>query len=208
MSQKVTIIGTGRMGSALAVALSQKGFATTVWNRTASKAEPLSRLGLSVAPSILKAVQEADIVIVNVSDYISTLQLLQQPDMEFALRGRILVQLSSGAPKEAREMESWARRCGISYLDGAILSYPKGIGTPECTVVYSGPEEVFNLAKPVLMSFGDAPLFVGNEIGHASAFDIAALTFAVSAMLGFLRGASFAKGRTCPPTASCSVSRV
>ena len=42
MNQKVAVIGTGRMGSALAAALLNKGFATTVWNRTAAKTEPLS----------------------------------------------------------------------------------------------------------------------------------------------------------------------
>jgi len=44
MNEKVTVIGAGRMGSALAAALSNKGFVTTVWNRTAAKTEPLSRL--------------------------------------------------------------------------------------------------------------------------------------------------------------------
>lgn len=188
MSHKVTVIGTGRMGSALAAALFNKGFATTVWNRTASKTEPLSRLGLCVAHSVIEAVQEADVVIVNISDYSSTLQLLQHPDIESALRGKILVQLSSGTPKEAREMESWARRYEISYLDGAIMSYPIGIGTPECTIFYSGSEEFFNRVKPVLMAFGDNALLVGNEIGHASALDIASLTFALGAMFGFLQG--------------------
>ena len=43
---------------------------------------------------------------------------------ESALRGKVLVQLSSGTPDEAREMESWARPRGIDYLDGAIMNYP------------------------------------------------------------------------------------
>ena len=135
-----------------------------------------------------ESAREADIVVVSVSDYSSTRQLLRQPDIETALRGKIVVQLSSGTPKEAREMDSWARRCGISYLDGAILGSPEWIGTPACTIFYSGPAEVFNRAKPVLMVFGDRTLFVGHEIGHASAFDVAVLTFGVSAMLGFLQG--------------------
>jgi 3-hydroxyisobutyrate dehydrogenase-like beta-hydroxyacid dehydrogenase len=62
------------------------------------------------------------------------------------------------------------------------------IGTPACSIFYSGPEEIFNRAKPVLMTFGERTLFVGQEIGHASAFDVALLTFGVSAMLGFLQG--------------------
>jgi 3-hydroxyisobutyrate dehydrogenase-like beta-hydroxyacid dehydrogenase len=57
-----------------------------VWNRTVAKTEALSRLG--------------------VSDYSSTRQLLAQPEIEAALRGKIVVQLSSGTPKDAREMDS------------------------------------------------------------------------------------------------------
>ena len=188
MNYKVTVIGAGRMGSALATALFHKGFATTVWNRTGAKTQALSRLGLSVAQSVEESVREADIVVVSLSDYSSTRQLLRQPDVETALGGKIVVQLSSGTPKEAREMDSWARRCGIAYLDGAILGSPGWVGTPSCTIFYSGPEEVFNRAKPVLMAFGDRTVFVGHEIGHASAFDVSVLTFGVSAMLGFLQG--------------------
>jgi 3-hydroxyisobutyrate dehydrogenase-like beta-hydroxyacid dehydrogenase len=187
MNYNVTVVGAGRMGSALATALFHKGFATTVWNRTGAKTMDLSRLGLSVAQSVQESVQEADIVVVSVSDYSSTGQLLRQPDIENALRGEIVVQLSSGTPKEAREMDSWARQCGISYLDGAILGSPARIGTPACTIFYSGPAEVFDRAKPVLTVFGDRTLFVGHEIGHASAFDVAVLTFGVSAMWGFLQ---------------------
>ena len=188
MNDKVTIIGAGRMGSALATVLFHKGFATTVWNRTGAKMEALSKLGLSVAGSLDESVRDADIVVISLSDYNSTQQLLRQPDIEAALRGKIVVQLSSGTPQDAREMDSWARRCGITYLDGAILGSPSKVGTPACTIFYSGPAEVFDRAKPVLMVFGDRTVFVGNEIGHASAFDVAVLTFGISAMLGFLQG--------------------
>lgn len=184
------MIGTGRMGSALATALFHKGFTTTVWNRTASRAEPLARLGLRVAKSVTEAVSEADVVIVNINDYNSTSQLLRHPEIESALRSKILIQLTSGTPDEAREMESWARQCGVSYLDGAIWSSPKAIGTPECTaVLYSGSERLFERLKPVLLAFGENTRFVGNEIGQASALDIAVLAaFALNAMFGFLQG--------------------
>ena len=188
MNDKVTVIGAGRVGSALAAALFHKGFATTVWNRTNAKTEALSRLGLRVFQSVEESVRDADIVIVSVSDYNSTRRLLRQPDIETALAGKIVVQLSSGTPKETREMDSWARRYGISYLDGAVLGSPAWIGTPACTLFHSGPAEVFQRAKPVLIAFGDRTAFVGQEIGHASAFDVAVLTFGVSAMLGFLQG--------------------
>ena len=69
MSQSVAVIGAGRMGTALATALFNKGFATTVWNRTPAKAEPMSRIGVRIAPSVLDAVVHADVVIVNITNY-------------------------------------------------------------------------------------------------------------------------------------------
>jgi 3-hydroxyisobutyrate dehydrogenase-like beta-hydroxyacid dehydrogenase len=188
MNQKVTVIGAGRMGSALAAALYKKGFDTTVWNRTSSNTESLSRLGLRVLPGVLEAVGNAEIVIVNINNYESTNHLLRQPAIESALRGKVLVQLSSGTPDEAREMESWARPRGIDHLDGAILNYPIDIGKPQGTVLYSGPSELFNRVKPVLLAFGDNAIFAGKEIGQASATDIAGLSFATGTMLGFLHG--------------------
>ncbi len=188
MSQKVTVIGAGRMGSALATALHTKGFDTTVWNRTAAKTESLSRLGLRVAPTLLDAVSNAEIVIVNINNYESTNHVLRQPAIESALRGKMLLQLTSGTPDEAREMESWARPRGIDYLDGAIMSYPVDIGKPQAFVLYSGSEELFNRLKPVLLAFGDNAMFVGKEIGQASATDIAGLSFVTGAMLGFIHG--------------------
>lgn len=198
MKQKVTVLGTGRMGSALAAALFRKGFTTTVWNRTASKAEPLSQLGLSVANNVVEAVRAAEIVIVSMRDYDASFKVLQESQIEAALAGKTVVQLSSGTPQNAREMQAWARRGGILYLDGAVLSYPQAIGTPEGTVLYSGPEEVFSSAKSVLMAFGDRSLFVGDEIGHASAMDVATLTFAVNAMLGFIQGYVVWEGENLP----------
>jgi 3-hydroxyisobutyrate dehydrogenase-like beta-hydroxyacid dehydrogenase len=176
------------MGSALAVALLNKGFATTVWNRTAAKAEPLSRLGARVAKSMLEALDQTEMVVVNVNNYDSTFQLFRDAAVEAALRGKMLVQLSSGTPDEARGMQSWAGRHGIEYLDGAIMSYPAGIGKPEGTVLYSGSEELFKSAKPVLLAFGDNAMFVGDEIGHASALDVGLLMWAMSTMTGFLQG--------------------
>jgi len=199
MNQKVTVIGTGRMGSALATALINKGFATSVWNRTASKAAPLAGLGLHVAQTVLEAIYEADVIIVNINNYESTMQLLGHADLGSALRGKIIVQLTSGTPDEARAMGSWARQCGIQYLDGAIWSAPMMIGTPECVLLYSGSEELFERVKPVLLAFGPNTRFVGNEIGQASALDVAIMCgFVMNTLFGFFQGYAICEAEKLP----------
>ena len=91
-------------------------------------------------------------------------------------------------------MESWARPRGIDYLDGAIMNYPVDIGKPEGTVLYSGPDELFNRVKPVLLAFGDNAMFVGKEIGQASATDVPGLSFAMGVGLRVAPGVLEAVG--------------
>ncbi len=201
MPAATAVIGTGRMGSALATALHKAGFPTSVWNRTAAKTEPLVRLGMRAAGSLTEAVQAADVVIVIVSDYATSGKLLQATDVTTALRGKTVVQLTSGTPHDARRAESWASQHGIAYLDGAVMSYPSGVGTPECTIFYSGPKEAFERAKPALMALGGNSTHVGTAVGHASALDMAGLSFVIGAMFGFVSGFIVCKEEGIPPDA-------
>ncbi len=41
MTAKITVLGTGKMGSALAQRLAEAGFELTLWDRTADKAKAL-----------------------------------------------------------------------------------------------------------------------------------------------------------------------
>ena len=59
---EITIVGLGAMGSALAGAFLGAGHATTVWNRTSSKMDPLLALGANGAASISAAVEAAPLL--------------------------------------------------------------------------------------------------------------------------------------------------
>ncbi len=57
----IAILGTGKMGSAIATRLSEAGFQVILWNRTRSRAEAL-RFG-TVADTPAAAARDADVVI-------------------------------------------------------------------------------------------------------------------------------------------------
>jgi 3-hydroxyisobutyrate dehydrogenase-like beta-hydroxyacid dehydrogenase len=190
MKPGISVLGTGRMGSALAQAFLKQGYRVDVWNRTPSKAEPLAALGARVAPSVQDAVAAAEIVIVNVNDYATSERLLRVDGVLRTLRGKLLVQLASGTPKQAREMAAWARQHDIGYLDGAIMATPNLIGGPQCTILYSGAVELFEKYKPVLLALGGNTLYVGNDPGHASTLDNALMVLVWGAMFGALQGAA------------------
>ena len=150
----VAVIGLGNMGSALAHALPARGHDVIVWNRSASKAEPLMAAGAAVAGSAAEAAAAANVVIVCVIDHQSSLSVLQTEVVAGALRGKLLVQLSTVTAEESRELGRWAEGNGIAYLDGAILGYPEDVREQACTIVYSGPKSDFEANKDVLVALG------------------------------------------------------
>ena len=186
MKPAISVLGTGRMGSALARALLQAGYRTTVWNRTAEKTGPLAAAGATVAGSVREAVDAAEIVIVNVTDYSATATLLHSDDVASAVQGKLLVELTSGTPHGARGAGRWAVEHGAMYLDGAIMATPDFIGTDYGTILVSGPRQAFDSGKDMFLALGGNVQHVGDDLGLANALDSALLALMWGALFGAL----------------------
>ncbi len=188
MQNRVTVIGLGLMGQALAGAFLRDGHATTVWNRTEAKAGQLVAQGASLAGSVGEAVAASPLVVVCVSDYETAHELLHP--LGEALDGRVVVNLTSGTSRAARETAEWAARQGATYLDGAIMAIPSAIGTADAVVLYSGPRSAFDQHEPVLGSLGAGTTYLGEDHGLASLYDVAVLSLMWNIGNGFLQGAA------------------
>ena len=181
----VSLIGLGPMGIALARALRSK-YTLTVWNRTAGRAEPLLNQGTVLAPNALAAVQASPVVLVCVADYAASRAILAAPGVADALRGKVLVQLSTGTPQDARD--DWAALSGVAYLDGALLATPSQTGRPDTPLFISGEERALAACRPVLEAVAGNIQYMGEPIGNAAAWDLATLSCMFGAMSGFFHG--------------------
>lgn len=186
----VTVLGSGSMGSALARAFIRAGHRTTVWNRTAERTLPLVEAGAYSAVSVSDAVQSSPVIVVCVADYPATHRLLGAPDVSASLRGRTLIQFSTGAPEEARDAQRWAAGLGAAYLDGAILAFPKQIGRPTTTIFFSGEEAAWSKCQRLVQCLAGKPVFVGADAGGAEAVDLAILSNFLCAVAGAAHAAS------------------
>lgn len=186
---RVTVIGLGLMGSALARAYCGAGYEVTVWNRSSEKAEPFHGLA-RIASSASEAANASDVVVVSLSDHEVSRALLGEPGAAGALAGKLIVQLSSGTPSDARESQAWAAAHGARYLDGIIMGYPRSIGSPGMTILYSGPREHFEHSLAVLEVLAGDTRFVGEEIGTAAALDLAFLDVIFGMATALLHGAA------------------
>ena len=171
MSQ-VTVIGLGNMGSALARALlgAPQGHTVTVWNRSPEKAAPLVEKGAVLAPHIGAALTASPIILICVTNYAAAKHILGDAGTDIS--GRVLIQFTTGSPRDARESEAWVHEQGAEYLDCAITGSPSSIGTPSAHILVAGREAVFQKAEPVLRALANNLDYKGDLIGLASAWEM------------------------------------
>ncbi|GLW08038.1 3-hydroxyisobutyrate dehydrogenase [Microtetraspora sp. NBRC 13810] len=181
----VSVLGLGRMGSALAAALLDRGHPTTVWNRTADRARPLVDRGARQAATPEEALAAGSLVIACLFDF-DAMHAVLDP-VTGSLEGKVLVNLTSGSPEQARETTAWAESHGAAYLDGAIMTTPPGVGSPEMMFFYSGSSDVFEEHRASLSALGD-PIHLGTDPGLASLYDAALLGLMWATMTGWLHG--------------------
>lgn len=115
----VGIIGTGRMGAAIAGRLLGLGEAVTVWNRTAAKARPLAQAGARVAASAAELVRGCDIVISILTDADAIEAAYGGPDgaLAGASAGKLFVEMSTVRPEDQVALAARVRATGAALVD-------------------------------------------------------------------------------------------
>ncbi|GAA2391304.1 NAD(P)-binding domain-containing protein [Streptomyces glaucosporus] len=184
----ITVVGLGSMGQAVAAAFLDGGHPTTVWNRTAAKADALAARGAVLVHSPAEAVRAGGLVVVCVLDRKAARDILEP--VEEQLAGRGLLMLTSLSPEEARETARWATERNIAFLGGAVMATPDLIGNrEEASVLYAGSREVFQEHRSALELLGSAT-YLGESAARASLLETALLASMYSMFAGFYHGAA------------------
>jgi 3-hydroxyisobutyrate dehydrogenase-like beta-hydroxyacid dehydrogenase len=190
---EVTVLGLGSMGSTIAKLLIASGRRVTVWNRTTGKARDLVDAGAQLATSVESAVLASPEMVICVYDYAAAEEILSAPGVAAAIKGRVLVQLTTGSPEDARRALAWASRHGASYVDGAIQAAPSQMGQPDTPILVSGSTAVYRDVESMLTSLGGNIIYLGEKIEAAATMDLATLSYVYGAFAGFLHGARIAE---------------
>jgi 3-hydroxyisobutyrate dehydrogenase-like beta-hydroxyacid dehydrogenase len=182
-TSQVTVLGLGDMGSAIAKTFVDRGYRTTVWNRTSSKTAPLVDAGATAAATAAEAVTASPLVVVCVLDSTAVDEVLGSVDA--AVAGKVLVNLTSGSPGQARANERWASERGAEYLDGKIMGDPPYVGTPNVMFPFSGSRSAFDTYESTLQVLGTIA-YHGTDAGSAAVEFMAQVAVGYEFLIGFL----------------------
>lgn len=153
MSTRIALLGTGRMGSALARRLAAAGFELTLWDRTADRAK---QVGIGrVAASPAEAVAEAELVISSLTgpDALRAVYLGPGGALEKA-HGQLFLEMSTAGPDAEAELAPRIASTSSNLVDATIVGAPPLVERGEAVILVGGDATQFERARPVLEHFG------------------------------------------------------
>ena len=150
---RVAILGTGKMGSAIAGRLSAAGFELTLWNRTRERAVGLG-IG-QVAETPTAAARNADVIISSLTgpDAVRAAYLGPSGALS-AAKGKLIVEMSTAGPDLVADLAKEVAAAGARLVDAPILGAPPIVLDGEAAILISGAKRDVAAATPVLAPLG------------------------------------------------------
>lgn len=183
---RVAVVGTGRMGGAMAGRLVAAGFPVTVYNRTQSRAEEVAvRTGAAVAETAREAAGGADVLVISLADDAAVRSTYLGPDGVLAgLRtGAVVADTSTVDPDTLRELAGRVSAAGAELLDTPVSGSVATVEAGQLLVMAGGDPDALERATPALEAFSRRIIAVG-PLGAG-----ATMKLVVNAMVHAVNGA-------------------
>jgi 3-hydroxyisobutyrate dehydrogenase-like beta-hydroxyacid dehydrogenase len=174
----VGLVGTGRMGSAMARAIARAGLPLVLQNRTRERADSLAaELGARVATTPAEVATLADVTLTMVADDDAVAAVYGGPDglLAGARPGLVLVDLSTVTPDSIRSLEAPARAAGAGILDAPVSGSVATAESGQLTLMVGGTVEDLARARPALEPLARTIVHVG-PLGSGAAMKLAVNT--------------------------------
>ena len=161
---KVTILGTGAMGSRMAEVLLKSGNSVVVWNRSPEKTAPLISAGAVYAETPAAAVGDADFVISMLRDNDASRDVWLS-ESNGALKAMpvnaVLIESSTITPDWAKDLSEQCRHSGIAYLDAPVVGSRPQAAAGQLIFLVGGDKSAYEKAGPLFETMGKAAYFLG-----------------------------------------------
>jgi 3-hydroxyisobutyrate dehydrogenase len=157
----VALLGTGIMGEAMARRMLTAGLDVRVWNRTASKAEPLSEAGATVASTPAEAVAGAGIVVTMLADEAATLDVMEGEALPAMESGAVWLQMGTIGVDGARRAADLAAKHGVELVDAPVLGTRQPAEQGQLLVLASGNDSAIDRCQPIFEAVARQTLRLG-----------------------------------------------
>ncbi len=160
------------MGQPMALQLLKANYDLTAYNRTKSKLQPLMDAGANVADSPTEVIQQADCVILMLTDAAAIRESVLSESAKSHLANCTIIQMATIAPTESQSIRDDIVAAGGEYLEAPVLGSIPQAKTGELIVMVGSTQEQFTKYSELLKCYSPEPIYVG-EVGTAAAMKLA-----------------------------------
>lgn len=163
--KRIGFIGLGTMGEPMVANLLNKGYAVTVYNRTAAKTEASQALGASVASTPAEAAQAADVLISIISNDQATEEVYYGEQGIFAglHDGLTIIDSSTLSPGLVTRIASDLAAKQVAFLDAPVTGSKPAAVAGTLLFMIGGQETVMQANMDVFQALGTKVLFMGEN---------------------------------------------
>jgi 3-hydroxyisobutyrate dehydrogenase-like beta-hydroxyacid dehydrogenase len=174
---RVSMVGTGRMGGAMAGRIAAAGHSLTLWNRTRATAETVARRceeGVRVVDTAREAAATADVVIVSLADDAAVRATYRGEDGLVAglAAGTVVADTSTVAPDTVRGLQADVRAADAALIDTPVSGSVSSVEGGSILVMAGGEAAAIERARPALESFAQRIIPLG-PLGSGSTMKLA-----------------------------------
>jgi 3-hydroxyisobutyrate dehydrogenase-like beta-hydroxyacid dehydrogenase len=152
----VGVVGTGKMGSHMALNLLKAGYSVAVHNRSSEPVRKLVEAGAIDGASYQGVAEQSDIVLTSLTNQQSVHNVFLGEDglVSNAREGQIYIETSTNPLELVREIAAALSERGASYLDSPVSGGMTGAQAGSLTMMIGGDVGTFERARPVLEVIG------------------------------------------------------
>ena len=189
----VSVIGLGAMGSGIARSLIEGGCTVSVWNRSRAKVDDLVAVGAIGCNEPREALDANTLVIVCVSDYAVWRHIIQEHSLASHFEDTCIIQLTTGTIDDVQTHASLIHNNGGRLVEGAVMCYPRNLGTDEAALLLSGAPNVLEECTPILSILDENWKSLGEDINQPSVLSRSLMSGLTGALMGLVNGAAICR---------------
>jgi 3-hydroxyisobutyrate dehydrogenase/2-hydroxy-3-oxopropionate reductase len=183
----VAVVGTGRMGSAMAGRLCEQGASVLVYNRTRDRADRCAAdTGANVVATPAAAAAAADILITMLADDNAVTTLYRDRDgiLEGLSSRTVAVDMSTVLPETLRNLEPDVRATGAGLVDAPVSGSVSLAERGQLTIMAGGEGGDVDRARPALEALSTRIFHLG-PLGSGATMKLAvnAIVFGLGASI-------------------------
>jgi 3-hydroxyisobutyrate dehydrogenase len=149
-------VGTGVMGLSMCGHLQAKGYPTTIYSRTKSRAQSLIDKGATWAetPAAVAAASDVIFTIVGLPSDVREVYFGDKGILSAGRKGAITVDMTTTEPSLAREIYDSGKAKGISAIDAPVSGGDVGAKAATLSIMVGGDKDAVEKVMPLFQAMG------------------------------------------------------